>query len=350
MTSRLVWLALVAFTLHGCSDDTAAPERQVQAVGVEEARADLTASVFGDSVAPDDVVATVGEHTVAAWEVATWLDLFPTLTVEQAVADLVDAHVGSSTAQTDDIAGWSTVLLDARQSGRTIAWARRHLYPSVPEPSPADIDEVIADPRYLALFGTPALARASHVLIAPDDDATDQDRADAMSRLEALRDELLSLDEVDAHDLGAARARLEEELDGRPLDAVADLHLRFPREYSGDATWDGLAAVVPEFAEAAFDNEPGALIGPVETQFGYHLILVEGHEPADLPEGDAFRAAVRDLLVHQARSQAYGEAIAELQAAAEVYFDAENSELLWSDAETRVAAEQERHAESMTGN
>jgi peptidyl-prolyl cis-trans isomerase C len=34
--------------------------------------------------------------------------------------------------------------------------------------------------------------------------------------------------------------------------------------------------MVPEFEEAAFAAEQGAVIGPVKTQFGYHVIKVTG--------------------------------------------------------------------------
>lgn len=30
--------------------------------------------------------------------------------------------------------------------------------------------------------------------------------------------------------------------------------------------------MVPEFEQAAFENPIGALVGPVQTQFGYHII------------------------------------------------------------------------------
>jgi peptidyl-prolyl cis-trans isomerase C len=42
----------------------------------------------------------------------------------------------------------------------------------------------------------------------------------------------------------------------------------------GDLGWFGKGMMVPEFEKAAFEGEKGKVIGPVKTQFGYHLIKV----------------------------------------------------------------------------
>ena len=43
----------------------------------------------------------------------------------------------------------------------------------------------------------------------------------------------------------------------------------------GDLGWFGPGGMVEAFEDAAFDAQPGEVVGPVETQFGYHLIQVE---------------------------------------------------------------------------
>jgi peptidyl-prolyl cis-trans isomerase C len=42
----------------------------------------------------------------------------------------------------------------------------------------------------------------------------------------------------------------------------------------GDLGWFGKGRMVPEFEKAAFEGEKGKILGPVKTQFGYHLIRV----------------------------------------------------------------------------
>jgi len=42
----------------------------------------------------------------------------------------------------------------------------------------------------------------------------------------------------------------------------------------GDLGWFGRGQMVREFEEAAFGGQKGSTIGPVKTQFGWHLIRV----------------------------------------------------------------------------
>lgn len=41
---------------------------------------------------------------------------------------------------------------------------------------------------------------------------------------------------------------------------------------SGELGWFGTGAMIPEFEKAVFDAQKGQIIGPVETEFGYHII------------------------------------------------------------------------------
>jgi peptidyl-prolyl cis-trans isomerase C len=36
--------------------------------------------------------------------------------------------------------------------------------------------------------------------------------------------------------------------------------------------------MVPEFEKVAFENDAGKVVGPVKTQFGYHIIKVTGRK------------------------------------------------------------------------
>lgn len=43
----------------------------------------------------------------------------------------------------------------------------------------------------------------------------------------------------------------------------------------GDLGWFGRGDMVREFENAAFGAQKGAVVGPVKTEFGWHLILVK---------------------------------------------------------------------------
>lgn len=51
-------------------------------------------------------------------------------------------------------------------------------------------------------------------------------------------------------------------------------------EKGGDLGWFEQKRMVKEFADAAFAAEKGAIVGPVQTRFGYHIIKVEDKREA----------------------------------------------------------------------
>lgn len=92
--------------------------------------------------------------------------------------------------------------------------------------------------------------RASHILLESKE--TDPK---LKNRLEAIRDSIES---------GAA--------------SFAEMARQYSEDQSasegGDLGWFGKGRMVPAFENAAFDAEPGSLVGPIKSEFGYHLIRV----------------------------------------------------------------------------
>lgn len=81
----------------------------------------------------------------------------------------------------------------------------------------------------------------------------------------------------------------------------------------GDLGEFGRGQMVKEFEEAAFSAEIGALVGPVKTQFGYHLIKVVGkHEAGALPFEEV-KAQIMNTLVQQKQNQVYTAKLNELK-------------------------------------
>lgn len=112
--------------------------------------------------------------------------------------------------------------------------------------------------------------RASHILVP-----TREEAERAMERLRA----------------GEDFATLAQELSQDPGSA----------QQGGDLGEFTRGRLVPEFEEAAFGAEVGELVGPIETEFGWHVIQVTGRTNPSLAE---VREEIREELGQQRRAEA----------------------------------------------
>lgn len=70
-------------------------------------------------------------------------------------------------------------------------------------------------------------------------------------------------------------------------------------EAGGDLGWVTPGQLDPDFEAAALGLPVGIPSGIVETKFGYHLILVEGKQPAGHEPFDKVKSSIREYLVNQ---------------------------------------------------
>lgn len=82
----------------------------------------------------------------------------------------------------------------------------------------------------------------------------------------------------------------------------------------GDLGAFGKGQMVPEFEKAAFEAEIGQVVGPVQTQFGYHLIKVEAKNEAQVAAFDEVKESIKRQLVQQKQNQIYTATVDELKA------------------------------------
>lgn len=87
----------------------------------------------------------------------------------------------------------------------------------------------------------------------------------------------------------------------------------------GDLGWFGLGMMVKPFEEAVVGAKVGEVTGPVQTDFGYHLILVKETRVAEKPTLDQ----LRDELAQEVENAAITAKIDELTKAATVTRDGE---------------------------
>jgi peptidyl-prolyl cis-trans isomerase C len=74
-----------------------------------------------------------------------------------------------------------------------------------------------------------------------------------------------------------AKDLLKKLNNGESFDEIARKFSSCPSgKNCGDLGWFGKGMMVPEFEKAAFEGPEGKVVGPVKTQFGYHLIKILG--------------------------------------------------------------------------
>jgi len=111
-------------------------------------------------------------------------------------------------------------------------------------------------------FGEPEQRRASHILIAVKPDASEADRKAAQAKAEAIAAQ------VRKNPKSFADVAKKESQD--PGSAVQ----------GGDLGFFGKGAMVKPFEEAAYGAKKDEVVGPVQSDFGYHVIMVTDIKPA----------------------------------------------------------------------
>ncbi len=71
--------------------------------------------------------------------------------------------------------------------------------------------------------------------------------------------------------------------------------------------------MVKEFEDAAFDAEIGKVVGPVKTQFGYHLIKVEKKNEPKTAEFAEVKGQIYQQLLGKKQNDAYEAKVKELK-------------------------------------
>jgi peptidyl-prolyl cis-trans isomerase D len=103
-------------------------------------------------------------------------------------------------------------------------------------------------------------ANARHILIRVPADASPEEQAEAELRAGSI-----------AKIAGTGADFVE----------LAATHSEDPgsKDNGGDLGWFARGSMVKEFEDAVFSAKPGDLVGPVKSQFGFHIIRIEGFRP-----------------------------------------------------------------------
>lgn len=112
---------------------------------------------------------------------------------------------------------------------------------------------------------------------------------------------------------------LDEINGGKAFEEAAQQYSTCPSgQRGGDLGEFGKGQMVKEFEEAAFNGEIGKVIGPVGTQFGYHLIKVESRTEQTVAPYEEVKESIRRNLLSRKQNVAYNDKIRDLRVKYEV--------------------------------
>jgi peptidyl-prolyl cis-trans isomerase D len=135
-------------------------------------------------------------------------------------------------------------------------------------------------------------ASARHILFRLSPDATEVERGETELRANGV----------------AAIAQ-----SGGDFAVLASKHSEDPgsKDLGGDLGWFGRGQMVSEFEDVVFAAKPGDIVGPIKSQFGYHVIKVEGFRPEHQQPFEEVQEQIRFRVLE-------GRAVAEAEARAGV--------------------------------
>jgi len=154
-------------------------------------------------------------------------------------------------------------------------------------------------------FNVPESIHARHILIkVSEEEGEGHSREDALERIRNIETQLAE---------GEDFAELAKVLSEGPSGAEG-----------GDLGWFSRGQMVPPFEEAAFALSDGAISPIVETNFGFHLIKMEGRKEASVTPLEEVEESIIEFLRQDKLPALYDEYMADLKSNADIeYFSSE---------------------------
>lgn len=139
-------------------------------------------------------------------------------------------------------------------------------------------DEDVADyyEEHKEEFVEPEKASARHILLKLSPDSSDEEKAAAKEKLQGV---------------------LKEARGGADFAELAKQHSEGPSApQGGDLGYFGRGQMVKPFEDVVFSSEPNQISDIVETQFGYHIILVEDRKPEKTLALESVSGRIKEML------------------------------------------------------
>jgi peptidyl-prolyl cis-trans isomerase D len=114
---------------------------------------------------------------------------------------------------------------------------------------------------------------------------------------------LLKADETNEAEVKAKAEALMKQLNTNNFKELADKNTEDPsgKGQGGSLGWFGRGRMVPEFENAAFAAKVGSIVGPVKTEFGFHLIQVLEKKEAKEAQFDGYKLSLAKELIQKSK-------------------------------------------------
>ena len=148
-------------------------------------------------------------------------------------------------------------------------------------------------------FATPEKVHVRHIVISEvTTGPARKSKQEALERIEKVASEIRAADIVSAQGTTDADA-----LQRLRIAHFADAAKKYSEDSAGasggDLGWIVKGQTDPAFERAAWTMKTATMSGIIQTQFGFHLIMVEGHEAAGTEPYEDVRSTLREYLMTQ---------------------------------------------------
>ncbi len=148
-------------------------------------------------------------------------------------------------------------------------------------------------------FARPEKVKAHHILVRVESNAGEKDKAEAKQRAQSILDDIRK-----GEDFATLAERYSEDTKSRGK--------------GGDLGEFGRGDMVKPFEDAVFAMKPGELAGPVETEYGWHVIRLDAYTPAGTQPLDEVKERIRKALATEKRNIAAKKLVDDLRALAKI--------------------------------
>ena len=245
------------------------------------------------------IVATINGETVTRGKIDSLYNAMPA--PMRAQYD----KAGGKMAFLDNYVGKRLLIQEAMKSGfdkkpgtlATIEAARdsalfdKYVRDVVAAPLVTDADAKKFYDEHKSEFVTPEKVKVRHIVIAWNNKTKDV----AFEKIKQVAGEIRAAAVPEA----AAGMTKRDFLLGRFIDAAKKYSEDASGPVGGDLGWVAKGNLDPKFEEAAFGMTAGSMSGIVESQFGYHLIWVEGKQAEGVEPFADVKGDIREYLINQ---------------------------------------------------